>query len=355
MAVLWMNLAIVYIFSFFSRYFAVSAPTNITYVKPNKLMVFVVILCLVLVSGLRNNIGDTFFYMHAYSITNFNWEFILSNKDIGFGILQMVLQQVSADPQLLVFVTAFITNLLIVLVLYKYSRLFELSLYVYITGGMHLVSMNGIRQFLAGAIIFAGTKYILEGNWKKFIIIVLIASTIHQSALIFIPIYFLIREKAWSKTTFILLFSSVLVVIGFNQFSGAFYAAIEETQYGNYSEFHEGGTNIIRVIVYAIPIILAYFGRDKLKELFPKSDPIVNLSILGLVFMIISLQNWIFARFIIYFGLYQLILISWVTRLFTDKNQKFVYYMIIVCYFLYYFYENVISLRIIYESNFIKI
>ena len=354
MAVLWINLAIVYIFSFFSRYFAVAAPTNVTYINPNKWMAFFVILCLVLVSGLRNNIGDTFFYMHAYSITDFDWNFILSNKDIGFGLLQMLLQQFSEDPQLLIFVTAFITNLLIVLVLYKYSRLVELSLYVYITGGMHLVSMNGLRQFLAGAIIFAGTKYIFEGNWKKFVVLVLFASTIHQSALIFIPIYFLIKGKAWSKTTFILLISSVFVVIGFNQFSGALFAAIEDTQYGNYSEFKEGGTNIIRVIVYAIPIILAYFGREKLRELFPKSDAIVNLSILGLVFMIISLQNWIFARFMIYFGLYQLILISWVTKLFTDKNQKFVYYMILVCYFLYYFYENVISLRIIYESDFIK-
>ena len=45
----------------------------------------------------------------------------------------MLLQQFSDDPQILVFTTAFITNILIVLVLYKYSRLLELSLYVYIT------------------------------------------------------------------------------------------------------------------------------------------------------------------------------------------------------------------------------
>ena len=59
------------------------------------------------------------------------------------------------------------------------------------------------------------------------------------------------------------------------------------------------------------------------------------MSLLGLVFMIISTQNWIFARFSIYFGLYQLILISWIIKLFTEKDQKLIYYAILVFYFIY--------------------
>ena len=93
--------------------------------------------------------------------------------------------------------------------------------------------------------------------------------------------------------------------------------------------------NIIRVIVYARSLLyLLTLVREKLRELLPKSDYIVNLSILGLVFMIISSQNWIFARFIIYFGLYQLILISWVIKLFTEKDQKFIYYVFYLLFFL---------------------
>lgn len=353
MTILWMNLAIVFIFSFFARYFAVPVTTGYALIKPNQLLVLMTSLSLVLVAGLRNNIGDTYFYMHAYTVTNFNWEYIQKNKDMGFNIFQMVLQKYTDDPQVMVFSTALITNVLIVFILYKYSRLIDLSLYVYITSGMYLTSMNGIRQYLAAAIIFAATKYILDGNWKKYILIVLLASTFHQSALVLIPIYFLIRRKAWSSTTFILLFLAVLIVIGFNQFSEVFFAAIGDTQYGHYKDFHEGGANILRVAVDAAPLILAYLGRKRLRELFPKSDYIVNLSLLGTVFMLISTQNWIFARFSIYFGLYQLILISWVVKLFTKKDQKFIYYAIVVCYFVYFVYEHVITLRIIYKSNFL--
>ena len=79
---------------------------------------------------------------------------IKEQDDIGFGILQMVLQSISKDPQLLIFTTALITNTLIVIVLYNYSRFVELSLFVYITGGLFIVSMNGIRQVLAAAIAF---------------------------------------------------------------------------------------------------------------------------------------------------------------------------------------------------------
>ena len=111
----------------------------------------------------------------------------------------------SNDPQLLIFTTALITNVLIVITLYKYSRMIELSLFVFIASGMYTVSMNGIRQSLAAAIIFAATKYILDGNFKKFLLVILLASTIHQTALIFIPIYFIVRRKAWTRDTYILL------------------------------------------------------------------------------------------------------------------------------------------------------
>jgi transmembrane protein EpsG len=352
MTILWMNLFIVFILAFFARYSAIPVTIGFVMLKPSRLLILMATTSLVLVSGLRNNIGDTYFYMHAFKVTDFNWGYIQNSKDVGFSILQMILKVYTDDPQVLIFITALITNILIVAVLYKYSRMIELSLYVYIASGMYLVSMNGVRQYLTAAIIFTATKYILDGNWKKYFLIVLFASTFHQSALVLIPIYFVVRRKAWSTITFILLFLAVLIVIGFNQFAEAFFATIGDTQYGHYKDFQEGGANILRVAVEATPLILAFIGRHKLRELFPKSDYIVNMALLGLVFMIISTQNWIFARFSIYFGLYQLILISWVIKVFIEKDQKLIYYAVILCYFIYFVYEHVITLGIVYKSNF---
>src|SRR5699024_4638190 len=109
-------------------------------VRPHKGLIGAALLSLVLISGLRANIGDTFFYKHIYEINDFSWEYILEQKDIGFGLLQKILKAfVSADPQIMIFTSALITNVLVIFVLYNYSRMIELSLYVYITGGTFLV------------------------------------------------------------------------------------------------------------------------------------------------------------------------------------------------------------------------
>ena len=72
-----------------------------------------------------------------------------------------------------------------------------------------------LGKCLAAAIIFTATKYLINGNWIKYFLIVLFASTFHQSALILIPIYFFVRYKAWSKATLLLLVFSVVIVIGY--------------------------------------------------------------------------------------------------------------------------------------------
>ncbi|AWD67011.1 MULTISPECIES: EpsG family protein [Priestia] len=357
MTFLWINLFLVFIFSFFGRYFGNTVITNISTVsiKPKKMLTFIALVSLVLLSGLRNNIGDTFAYMHSYETNDYTWDSIKNGKDIGFGILQILLQKISEDPQILVFTTALITNVLVVFVLYRYSRMFELSLYIYITGGLFLVTMNGIRQTLAAAIIFTATKFLIEGNWKSYFLVVVFASFFHQSALILIPIYFIVRSKAWSKATVVLIALAIIIVLGFNQFSTLLFSAIQDTQYSDYQNVNEGGANILRVAVNAGPLLIAFLGRDKLRRIFPNSDSIINMALIGCVFMLISTQNWIFARFWIYFNLYQLIVISWIVKLFREKDEKLIYYAILVLYFIYYYYENVISLGIFYKSDYLNL
>lgn len=354
MTMLWLTLVFVFAMSLMARYFAAPAVVEAAYIQPNKILAAIAGFSLALVAGLRNNIGDTFFYMHSYKVNDFSWQAVIQGKDLGFNILQILLKEISDDPQILVLSTALVTNLLIVIVLYKYTRLYELSLFVYITSGAFIVSMNGIRQFLAAAIVFAATKSLVEGKWKTYMLVVLFASLLHQSALIMLPLYFIVRRKAWTGITFAFLLLAVLIVMGFSYFSDILFAALKDTQYGEYKTFNEGGASIIRVLVYAVPLIIVYFGRNKLKEIFPDSDIFVNISILGLVLLIISTQNWIFARMSIYFSLYHLVLLGWLVKLFRPKDQKLVYIAIIFFYLCYFYFENVITLGLQYRSDYLS-
>lgn len=308
---------------------------------------------LITVAGLRRNIGDTYFYRHSYEISNFPLSKINFKGEFGFYYFQHVLHQISDNPQILVFTSALITYILIICIFYKYSRMFEVCLFVFIASGYFTTTMNGIRQSLAAAIVFAAIKFILDGHWKKFFAVVLVAATIHQSALIFLPIYFIVRRKAWTKVTFLLLLASVGIAFGFNTFSSLLFDALENTKYSAYNGVNEGGANIIRVLVTATPLVIAYFGRERLRELWPKSDIIVNLSLLNLIFMIVATKNWIFARFDIYFELYNFILMSWIILLFTKKDRAVIYYGLIGCYLVYFFYEQVVTLNLDYRSDYL--
>jgi transmembrane protein EpsG len=354
MTILWMTLASVFLLSVAARYFSTPsgiAPAGIT---PNRMLAAAAALVIALVAGLRSNIGDTYLYMHGYTVNEHTWQSLAGGKDIGFGMLQMLLKQFTPDPQILVLTTAVITNLLIMAVVYKYTRLYGLSVYLYITTGTFTISMNGIRQFLTASIVFACTGFLLQGKWKPYMALVAVASLFHQSALIMIPIYFIVRREAWTKTTFMLLGVAVGFILGFNQFSELLFSAIKDTQYGHYQVFAEGGASYIRAIVWMIPLVIAYFSREKLRAIFPKSDIFVNLSLVGAVIMLISTQNWIFARMAIYFNLYQLILIAWLIKVFRQKDQKLVYLAVLVFYFVFYFYESVIALGLEYESDYLK-
>ena len=114
----------------------------------------------------------------------------------------------------------------------------------------------------------------------------------------------------------------------------------------------------MRVIVNAVPVVMAYIFRDKLKESWPESNVFVNMSLINLIFITFALYNWIFARFQIYFQLYNFILLPYMIKNCFERRQErdFVYYCFIICYFIFFYYEQVIGgVGLGYRSNFIDI
>jgi len=245
------------------------------------------------------------------------------------------------------------------IVIYRYSAIFELSLFLYITTGCYLVTMNGVRQYLVSAILFLCIKLITDGKWLPFLIIVLIASTMHTSALLFIPIYFFVRLKPWSKLIGITLFASVVILLSFGQIGTLLLGSLEGTEYSHYQEYiatEGGGANIIRVFIAAVPVMLAYLCRRQIEMNNDKFiNILINFSVLNLIFYILALQNWIFARMCMYFGLYGLILLPWLIKeLFDNKTSTIIYISSFICYCIYYYYEMVPTLNMVYRSNFIN-
>ena len=128
---------------------------------------------------------------------------------------------------------------------------------------------------------------------------------------------------------------------------------LQGSKYGAYSDFNEGGANPIRIAVFLMPIILSYMKKNIIRERWKEGDIFVNMNTICGIIMLFSALNWIFARFTIYFQLYSFIVFAFLLKnCFKGKEKRLIYFGVIVCYFLFFYYEQVISLGMIYKTDF---
>ena len=368
MKIWWITLGLTFILCIYARIYAKKVQRNngeIMEYKPNKMFSFLACSILILVSGLRINIGDTQTYIQHFEklSSNFRDTLILINsdtQDIGFTIFSAFIKDyISENSQVYILIISTITIALIFITLYKYCGMLELGVFIFITAGNYLVSMNGVRQYLVSAILFYAFPLIYKKNWKVYFTIVLILSTIHGSAIIFIPLYFIVDSDAWGRVSVYMIITGILAYIFYPITAKVFAGLLQETQYGIYSagilSGNAGSSNIIRTLVYIVPIVFSYIKRKEIKENERYFNIVLNFSILNSIFMLLSSgSSWIFARYCMYFSLYMIILLCWCIKYISyNKERRLVYYLCIALFGIYYFYEMHISLNQIYMSNFI--
>lgn len=309
-------------------------------------IVFVILISVlfILVAGLRVDIGDTGYYKHTYSLIAQNPEIPKDGKDIGFVIFQLMLISISTDPQFLVFITALITNLCNIIGLYRYNNYFELQLYMFITSGYFLTTMNGIRQAMVASILFVATPLIVNNKKWLYFLLILLVFNIHESALIMIPVYFVVREKPWSKKIWIMIIALGIGLILYDVLQPIIFEILDETNYGHYSEFDAGGSSFIRAFIAALPVIGAYLFRNQLEKDWPESRIFVNMSLINTIILCFSMYNWIFARLSYYFLPYTFVLLPYLIMRWPHiKERRLLYYGFLVCYFIFMYYEQVIQ------------
>lgn len=294
---------------------------------------------LICVSGFRYMVGTDYSnYKDIYYLTGLENKVKLTGEFL-FYILVKGLTNITSNAQILFFITALITNVLIVKALKKYSINLTLSMYFYIATFTYYSTMNGIRQYLASAVLFYGFKHIYEGNFKRYLIYVVIAVLIHQSAFIMLGIYFLARNKVDSKKNLILTIGFIFAIVIYQPFVRILSFFTGFTRFDNYIEIFKNdinGVNIFRILVAAAPVLVMFIFRNRARKLFgEKVDIITNMGLLGMLFMTLAWRQVYFARMCMYFDFYYLLILPMICNLFDKKTNRFVTLLLMICYFGY--------------------
>lgn len=270
-------------------------------------------------------------------------------KDKGFYFVSAVIKCIVGNHVNIYFIVlAAIQAGVLIYVYRKYSSRYLVSFFLFIASTDYISWLfNGIRQFLAVTITFIGIKFILDKKYAKAIILILIASLMHQSALLVIPFIFIAQGKAWNKKTLLFMVAVIVIVAGIGQFTNVLDSMLAETQYKNvvsdWQSWNDNGTNALRVLVYAVPSVLSLIGLRFIRN---EDDKVINLctnmSIVSVGFYIVSMfTSGIFiGRLPIYFSLYSYILLPWeIDHMFTKRSARLIYVVMVVGYLGFYLYS----------------
>lgn len=245
-------------------------------------------------------------------------------------------------------VIAIIQLFCLVFIYRKYSRNYWLSIFLFVASTDYTAWMfNGMRQFLAAAISFAAAGFVFRKKYVPALLLVYFASLFHQSALLLLPVVFLVQGEAWNKKTNLVLVCAMICVLFVGEFTTFLDEAMADTQYKNvvsdFTNSEDDGTNALRVLVYSVPTILAFVYRRKVQEAdSPIINVCVNMSIVSTGIYIVSMfTSGIFlGRLPIYMSLYNYILLPWEIRHFFKKDMRmFVTVALIGFYLMFYLYS----------------
>ena len=338
--------------------------------RVNLFMAFVTFSVIIFFAGLRSGVADTWTYIDMfkeYPLWPDAYKFITdpSAREPGFRIFTVLIKTyISQDYQPWLFIIASISGICIMYPLYKYSCNYGMSVFLFMVSCQFTWLLNGMRQFLVAAILFACTPLILNKKPIPYIIIVLILSTFHKSALIMIPAYFIVDSEPWSKRTMLFIACIILAMVFTSQFTGLLDTVVENTDYASsMSEFKDtdDGTKPIRILVESIPIIIAFLYKDRIKEkLTPIIKISINMSLIAIGVYIISKiarSGIMLGRLPIYFSLYNLILLPWLINNTFEKNERrIINFFMIICYLGFFYYQMQITWNSFgYVSSILKI
>lgn len=289
----------------------------------NSIFVFITAAILICVAGFRSGVGTDYWqYASGYDkyISNI-WNAIFDFKEPGINIIAKISSLIYDDYSMMFFIASTITVGLSVWTISKYSNTFAFSILLYIFTGAWNGSFNGVRQYLACAVIFAGHRYIIDRKFIKYVFVVLMASAFHITAIVMIMLYFIPLKTIDFKKITLLTIAVILALYSYDIVFG-----IVETIKGKPIIMHSymvTKVNYFRIAVACAPLPLYFFFTLK-KNLSVEDIFYINVLFVNATLMLVTSNSAYLARIGIYTDIFCVLSYQ---RLLNFQNKKLVQIM----------------------------
>ena len=304
------------------------------------------------VVGQRYGYGDTFAYIDTFYRTNETIAESLSKFQLGeewlFKFYIVVVKNlITKEAEMFIEITAFLTIIPIMYFYYNYSGDLKFAFYLFVTTGCWDHTMNGLRQYLACSLLLIGLPLLYKKRWYLYLPLVVAVAQIHTSAYIFLAIYFIANMPAFGKFTKMILIFSILLALS-TPITGNYIQKLffENSEYGERygNSDWDYGINIFRVLVFSVPMVLAYINRGKMRDKYKYYDIVFNMSLLAFITTLLGMISAVYARLNLYFELFNVVILVWnINEMNREEKYKWIKPAAYCMYTLYFIYQMVFT------------
>ncbi|WP_198439513.1 EpsG family protein [Aerococcus urinae] len=287
---------------------------------------------LFIIQGLRGTHvgGDLPGYQTFYQVTT-NFSDVINGKfDIGYNFINYIFNILQINFQTFIGIISFFVILIFSIYIYKYSYNLFISYGLYLFFGLYDFGFSGLRQIIAMSILLISFKFLIEKDFKKFLIFTTLATLIHTTAISFFIAYPLINsnfiQKIYNKffvviLPFIIYFGGLIVYQVLKWFQPLLLVKFNLI----YSEGF-GMDEVFIILIYLSGILLPLFNKKIKKDRLYISLQLLSSITLGI--QLLSPYSYYFTRFNLYYYQFMVIFVPYIfegyARYIMGKN-KFVY------------------------------
>ncbi|MCQ2429874.1 MAG: EpsG family protein [Clostridia bacterium] len=307
---------------------------------------------MVMFAGLRVKYNDTSVYIYDYiygtpSAGNFfiGMKWTLS-ESVGYRILNRIMKRLAFNSQTFVMVYAIIDIGIPLWFIRKYAegKNFFLTMFLFVTMGVYLFNFAAIMQCTATALALVAVDKVIEKKWFWFAFFIVLATSFHTYAFIFV-LTPLLTFQPWSQKTYYMLGGFLIIGLLLPNLMGLVVSVTDALgESYDLNEFTQAGVNIFRFLVVAVPVVLSFMTRKQsIGSTTRTENLIINLCMLNAEIMFVALfgtANY-FARLANYFLLFQAVALPILLRYFDKRTRDLLLAGIYVCYTIYFIYSNV--------------
>jgi EpsG family len=306
------------------------------------------VLLLIILGGIRWKTGTDWGTYYDFFKQNSSYnDFHSGQFEVGYAIINFLIKSLTNNYTVFLIILSFLIISIKSVYIYEHTEYILIALLLYFA--YFFGDIFFVRQSLALSLTLYSTNFIIKRQKIKFLITVLIASTIHISALFFLIAYFVYHLRV--SNLVLLLFLFVCILLSIVNFDVVLFKLIlkvigDSTKFGE--KLHDylfigaakrfgmqvsGLTSILlggikRLLI--LPVLFLF--RKKIEKKYSEYGGYLNLLIVGNGLYYLTIHFVALQRISTYFYFYEILLLLMLLASFNWWKERLLLYMGLIVY-----------------------